>query len=215
MDEGRVLRWLKEVGQEIERGDVIAQIETDKAVVEMEAFVAGTLVQVVVDQGDLVPTGTVIAYIDDGQPEVALQAETPTPQALPHDLPESLIPPGPPTPENRTQGEGRINASPVARRLAEEHGIDLTRVTGTGPGGRIGKVDVETWLQAQSQAGLAADDGAMERIRLSKIKQATARRMTESKATTPHFYVSMDIKMSQALALRDWLSNHGQRSLDQ
>ena len=211
MDEGRVLRWLKEVGQEIERGDIIAQIETDKAVVEMEAFVAGTLVQVVVDQGDLVPTGSVIAYIDDGQPEVALQAETPTAQTSSHDLPENLIPPGASTPENRTQADGRINASPVARRLAEEHGIDLTQLKGTGPGGRIGKVDVETWLQAQGQASLVADDGGMERIRLSKIKQATARRMTESKATTPHFYVSMDIEMSQALALRDWLSSQGQQ----
>jgi pyruvate dehydrogenase E2 component (dihydrolipoamide acetyltransferase) len=215
MDEGRVLCWLKEVGQKIERGDIIAQIETDKAVVEMEAFVTGTLVQVVVDQGDLVPIGSVIAYIDDGQPEVTLQADTPTAQTSSHGLPETLIPPGASTPENRTQAEGRINASPVARRLAKEHGIDLAQLKGTGPGGRIGKEDIDAWLQSQSQGQgqviPVTEVGGMERIRLSKIKQTTARRMTESKATTPHFYVSMDIEMSQALAVRDWLKNQGRQ----
>jgi pyruvate dehydrogenase E2 component (dihydrolipoamide acetyltransferase) len=101
-------------------------------------------------------------------------------------------------------------ASPVAKRLAEEHGIDLTQVTGTGPDGRIGKADVEAWLEAQREHVPTPEAVGVKRVPLSKIRQTTGRLMTESKATAPHFYVSMDIEMGQALALRDWLKARGQ-----
>jgi pyruvate dehydrogenase E2 component (dihydrolipoamide acetyltransferase) len=250
MDEGRVLRWLKEIGAEVKRGEAIAEIETDKAVVEMEAFVTGTLVEIVVPEGELVPTGAVIAYIDDGQPEAEPAAATPTPSKPsrprgPSATPEAEKPVRPVTRINaspvakRLAGElgidlgqvagtgpggrivkadvkrysaqrkaerpARVNASPVAKRLAEERGVDLAQVKGTGPGGRIGKADVKAWLEAQRKDVSTPETEGVKHVSLSKIKQTTARRMTESKATAPHFYVSMDIEMRQALALRDWL----------
>ncbi len=101
----------------------------------------------------------------------------------------------------------RINASPVAKRLAAEHSIDLIQVKGTGPAGRIVKKDIEAWLEArQLSAQTPVERGVVTRVPLTKIKQAIARRMTESKKTAPHFYVSMDIEMSRALALRDSLN---------
>jgi pyruvate dehydrogenase E2 component (dihydrolipoamide acetyltransferase) len=255
MDEGRVLNWLKEIGAEVKRGEVIAEIETDKAVVEMEAFVTGTLVEIVVPVGELVPTGTVIAYVDDGRPE-----PEPVPSApAPAEPAETFAPPAPvdevkPTRRGKrvsaspvarrladehgvdltqvkgTGPEGRIvkadveaclaqreasrparlNASPVAKRLATERGVDLTQVKGTGPGGRIGKADVEAWLEAQREDVPKPETERVKHVSLSKIRQTTARRMAESKATAPHFYVSVDIEMSQALALRDWLKAQGQ-----
>ena len=255
MDEGRVLHWLKEIGAEVKRGEVIAEIETDKAVVEMEAFVTGTLVEIVVPVGELVPTGTVIAYIDDGQPEPE-PAPLASTSAEPAETfaPPALVDGGKPSrrgkrvnaspvarrladergvdliqvkgtgPEGRigkadveaclAQREAsrpvRVNASPVAKRLAEERGVDLTQVKGTGPGGRIGKADVESCLEAQREDVPTPETEGVQHVSLSKIRQTTARRMTESKTTAPHFYVSMDIEMSQALALRDWLKAQGQ-----
>jgi len=255
MDEGRVLHWLKEIGAEVKRGEVIAEIETDKAVVEMEAFVTGTLVEIVVPVGELVPTGTVIAYIDDGRPEPEPVSSTPAP-AKPAETFASTVPVDEGKPNRRgkrvnaspvasrladehgvdlTQVKGtgpdgrivkadveaclaqreasrpaRVNASPVAKRLAEGRGVDLTQVKGTGPGGRIGKADVEAWLEAQHQGVPTPGAEVVERVSFSKIKQTTARRMAESKATAPHFYVSMDIEMTQALALRDSLKAQGQ-----
>jgi pyruvate dehydrogenase E2 component (dihydrolipoamide acetyltransferase) len=207
MDEGRVLHWLKEMGSEVKRGEVIAEIETDKAVVEMEAFVTGRLVEIVVPEGELVPTGTVIAYIDDGRPEPEPASSTPTSAKLP----ETVAPPAIVEGAKPTQRAERINASPVAKRLAEEHGIDLAQVKGTGPDGRIGKADVEAWLEVQRKDVPTSVPEEIKRVSLSKIKQTTARRMQGSKTTAPHFYVSMDIEMSQALALRDWLKARGRQ----
>ncbi len=208
MDEGRVLRWFKEVGAEVKRGEAIAEIETDKAVVEVEAFVTGTLVEIVVAEGELVPIGTVIAFIDDGRPE-----PEPTPAlstTAPPEPSESPAPSAAAGQEVRAPRGERINVSPVARRLAEEHGIDLAQVKGTGPGGRIGKADVEAYLAQRESVPTTPEAEGVKRVPLSKIRQTTAHRMTESKATAPHFYVSIDIEMSRALALRDSLKARGQ-----
>jgi len=112
--------------------------------------------------------------------------------------------------QREAERPARVDASPVAKRLADEHGVDLTQVKGTGPGGRIGKADVEAWLEVQCKETPMPDTEGVKHVALSKIRQTTARRMTESKTTAPHFYVSMDIEMSQALALRDWLKTRGQ-----
>jgi pyruvate dehydrogenase E2 component (dihydrolipoamide acetyltransferase) len=261
MDEGRVLRWFKETGAEVKHGEVIAEIETDKTVVEMEAFASGTLVEIVVPAGELVPTGTTIAYLDDGQPEPgrpptwepALSASSLSSPAEPHaqSASEEEEQPAPQGTRisaspvarrladecgvdlSRVKGTGaggriaredveaylaqcqatrpsRVNASPIAKRLAEDQGIDLTQVQGHGPGGRIGKADVEAWLEAQREDAPVPLTEEVRRVPLSKIKLTTARRMTESKTTAPHFYVSTDIEMSQALALRAWLKGQGQ-----
>jgi pyruvate dehydrogenase E2 component (dihydrolipoamide acetyltransferase) len=111
MDEGRVLRWLKEVGAEVKRGEVIAEIETDKTVVDMETFVSGTLVQVIVPEGELVSTGTVIAYVDDGrpEPEAILTPESAPATASPAKPAELLLPSATETPQKRARHDRRIN----------------------------------------------------------------------------------------------------------
>lgn len=211
MDEGRVLRWLKEIGAEVKRGEVLAEIETDKAIVEIEALEGGTLVEILVPAGEVVPVGTTIAFLDDGQamPD-GLHGREPalSTSSLPA-IAEPLIQPTSEEEKRPTRQGERANASPVARRLAEEHGVDLTQVQGSGPGGRIGKEDVEAWLEARRKDTPAPMTEDVVRVPLSRIKQATARRMSESKASAPHFYVSMDIEVSQIMALRDWLKGRG------
>ena len=212
MDEGRVLRWLKDIGEEVKRGGIIAEIETDKAGVEMESFVTGTVVEVIVPSGETVRIGTVIAIVDDGRPEPEAAS---VPEAAPS-ISAPLQPAAPPTPVpatetgSRTPRGERVDASPVAKRLAREHGIDLSQVKGTGPGGRIVKEDIEVWLAAQRESTpMPTEAAGVRRVALTRIKQTTARRMAESKATVPHFYISVDIEMSQALALRDSLQARG------
>ncbi len=233
MEEGAVLRWLKDIGDEVQRGEVIAEIETDKAVVEMESFVSGTLTEIVVPAGETVAVGTTIAIVEDEQPEPAAESEQGEPATQPARSERIIATPvarrlakehgidlaevegtGPDgrigkedverqiaqsKAEPATRASRRVKATPAARRLAEEHDVDLSQIEGTGPQGSVSKADVEAWLAAQepTQAG--------ERVPLSKIKRTTARRMVVSKTTVPHFYVSTDIKMTRALALRDSL----------
>ncbi len=146
MSEGTVGRWLKKVGDQIAVGDIIAEIETDKATMELEAFEAGVLQQILVPEGQTVPIGQPIAIIGDGSAPVATPPTAPlastTPTSSPAPAPATTIA-SPPAPAITTDDNSRIKASPVARRLAEELGIDLRQVVGTGPGGRIIKENVE------------------------------------------------------------------------
>lgn len=247
MEEGTVLSWLKPAGAEVERGEAIAEIETDKAVVELQSFVTGTLVEIFVPEGETVPVGTAIAIIDDGQPAPETVPELEPASATPrervsaspaasrlaqeHGVDLTQVKPCDPgrhidradveayLAQSRTgqvqvgpaaPPRSRVKASPVARRLAEERGVDLTRVRGTGPAGRISREDVEAWLSAQQQpAPVPVDVEEVTRVPLAKIKQTTARRMSESKATIPHFYASTDVEMGRALSLRDSLKARG------
>lgn len=215
MEEGVVLKWLKAVGDKVTRGEQLVEIETDKATVDIEAFATGTLVEVVVQEGQAVAVGTVIAYIEDAQ---AVAAPVPAPAATTF---QPLVSSPPPT----RSKPPRVNASPLAKRLAFEHNIDLFTISGTGPGGRIGKDDIKQWLGKNTStpqpsvsltpaapviAAIAPAKSANgNRVVLSKMKLATARRMVESKTTAPHFYVSMDIEMSRALELRASLKARG------
>jgi pyruvate dehydrogenase E2 component (dihydrolipoamide acetyltransferase) len=237
MEEGRVVNWLKSVDSKVERGEVIAEIETDKATIELEALESGTLVEIVVPAGEVVPIGTVIAAIEDDRPEPELSAPSteskrikasPAAKHLAAKRGVDLSQVRASAPNRfitKADVEGylverqakqandkpvRLDSSPVARRLAQEHGIDLTQIQGTGPAGRVVKADVEAWLAAQEAA--EPKPGRVEAVRrvpLARIKQATARRMSESKATIPHFYATTDVEMSRALALRESLQSRG------
>ncbi|WP_333691621.1 dihydrolipoamide acetyltransferase family protein [Chloroflexus sp.] len=146
MSEGTVGRWLKKVGDQIAVGDIIAEIETDKATMELEAFEAGVLQQILVPEGQTVPIGQPIAIIGDGSSTVTA-APTPSTPTTVAPAPEPAATPAvitaPPATTTVGDDNGRVKASPVARRLAEELGIDLRQVVGTGPGGRIIKENVE------------------------------------------------------------------------
>ncbi|MXY88058.1 MAG: hypothetical protein F4Y92_04290, partial [Dehalococcoidia bacterium] len=147
MTEGTLVRWLKQPGDTIERGDIIAEIETDKATVELEAFDAGVLRQVVAAEGDVVPVGEVIALLgdaDEEMPEVERRApaEKPSPRAV-------AVAAANADAVDETFGSRRVRVSPVARRIAGDAGIDLDEVTGSGPDGRILRRDVEAAIAAR------------------------------------------------------------------
>lgn len=210
MQEGTLVRWLKQPGDKIERGEPIAEIETDKAVIEVEAFESGVLVKLLVEEGTTVPVGEPIAILDTGdggaaeEPAAEAQPAAEAPAAAEPAKQEAPAAVQPAAAAPTT--DGRVKASPLARRLAAEHGVDLRTVAGTGPGGRIVKADV---LQAaqQAPAPAAAPVAAVPTpedkiIPMSRMRQTIARRLVESKQQAPHFYVTMAIEMDKAMELR-------------
>ena len=247
MEEGKILKWLKKVGDKIEVGDIIAEVETDKADMEMEALDAGVLAEIRVQDGESVAVGAVIAVLGEAGSGVVTpeprKAESPKPPvvALPVAAPaasseripvEVAAPAAPPPPKVRelresrsrreerepASSEERVSASPVVRRMAEEHHIDLRQVHGSGPGGRIVKQDVEVWLaQSSPPAGrvrtsatplpVSAPASALvaRKETFSRMRATIAKRLTESMRDIPHFYVTCEIDMSEAVRLRSAL----------
>ena len=218
MEEGTVLRWLKAVGDEVKRGDELVEIETDKANMTYEATDEGTLIEIVADEGATLPIGETIARIGeagetsgDGRPakKEPEQRQEPEPQREPKAQQQTVERPQP-----APSGNGRVKASPVARRMARDLNVQLESIQGSGPGGRIVKADVEAAAggkQEQAPAARPAPSAAPEPatakgetqvVELTRLQSTVARRMAESKATVPHFYLSMEIDMSEAVALR-------------
>ena len=212
MREGTVVKWHKSEGEEVARGEVIADIETDKATVEFEAYTSGVLRRILADEGVAIPVGELIAIIA-GADEVidelladlpaGSQAEPPGAEAP---GPESVVPPAQAEAVTTPQAVaapppgdgGRLRVSPIARRLAQERGIDLALIAGTGPGGRIVEKDVLEFSPAASMG--AALPG--ERVDLSRMRQAIARVTIDSKREAPHFYVTAEVDMGKAMSLR-------------
>ena len=215
MTEGAIARWLKSEGDDVSRGDILAEVETDKAVVEMEAFGSGILRKVLIAEGVTVPVGQVIAIIADADDvipdtgpsaETAPTAATPVPAAIPAAAPEPIA-----AVVASSASGGRIKASPVAKKIAAEHGIDLASVAGSGPGGRIVKADVEAAVagapSVATPAATAAPSGLpAEDIPLSTMRKAIARTVVRSKADQPDFWVSAAINMTQANNARSQLN---------
>lgn len=214
MREGTVVRWYKQEGETVDRGEVIADIETDKATVEFEAYTGGVLGRIVAEAGVAVPVGELIAIITEpgeSVPEVAAPAPSPA-QAAPAAPAPAAAEPEPPA-ASAPASDGGVRASPIARRLARERGIDLSLVTGTGPNGRITERDVENY-QAPAAAPVPAPASAPavtaepvaapadSRIELSRMRQTIARVTSDSKSTAPHFYVTAEIDMGKAMSLR-------------
>jgi pyruvate dehydrogenase E2 component (dihydrolipoamide acetyltransferase) len=236
MQEGTITRWLKRVGDEVKRGDVLAEVETDKANMEVEAYDAGILEQVVVQEGETVPIGQVIAIIGsgagihaEGQPKVPItKRPEPTLPATPVGHKNAVVEqPAVFAGISAQQQNGGgidgvfIKASPLARRMAEEHGIDLQLVKGTGPGGRIVRDDIEDFIEQRtiSPAVVAqqpvesvsasvpeASRADAEIVTLTSMQKTIARRLTESKQTVPHFYIGNEIDMTEVLKLRQELN---------
>ena len=161
MTEGTIAKWLKAEGDSISRGDKIAEIETDKTVVEMEAYAEGLLRKIVVPEGTLVQVGTIIAFIGDPGddipdiPEADPAAEAPKVEATGAASTPAPVQQAAPTPALAPVAVapgGRVKASPIARKLAEEKGFDISSITGTGPGGRITKTDVENFTPSPAFA---------------------------------------------------------------
>jgi pyruvate dehydrogenase E2 component (dihydrolipoyllysine-residue acetyltransferase) len=254
MEEGTVLRWLKSVGDEVAVGEELVEIETDKANMVYEADTAGTVVEILAQEGDTLPVGDPIARVGDASevvdggggggasrqhapsteeqgangsdgatlpgpaPSAAPTAPAPSPTAA------QTAPAAPPPPSPAAVGgDGRVKASPIAKRIARDRGLDLQGLSGSGPGGRIVKADVERALAAGVAAPAAAPapvtappaapagptpgvsekpetaKGQVEVVELTKLQQTVARRMAESKATAPHFYLQAELDLTAAV----------------
>ena len=213
MQEGTVVRWLLTEGAEVEVGAALAEIETDKAVVEFESTESGVLRRIVAPEGTVVPVGQPIAIVgtaDEELPEVSAPTELPPAEAPAVATPSAPDPPAPAAAPSPSAVPGQVRASPVARRLAEERGIDLAQVTGTGPGGRITRDDVlavEPGAATAPQPVAAAPPSppqaaSDETVPLSRMRQQIARVTVRSKQEIPHFYVAADVDMTEAMRLR-------------
>ena len=245
MEEGTILAWLKQVGEEVAVGDELVEIETDKANMAYEADVAGTLQEILAQEGETLPIGTPIARIgEDGAGGSPAQDEGARPAGPVSDTtspPTGGDPASSPPARDLKQADAegqnesvsadgeRVKASPLARRLAKERGLELSQLHGSGPGGRIVKSDVEA---AKSPAGgpgagdaehpaqaspispgrvpsasapgpsIETAKGETQTQELNKLQQTIARRMAESKATAPHFYLTIEIDMGKAVEAR-------------
>ena len=203
MKEGTVVRWHKQEGDPVARGEVIADIETDKATVEFEAYTAGVLRKIVVPEGVAIPVGRLIAVItepDEPLPDDIL-ADEPAPAAVPAAVAAVTMP----RPGEAPAPDGEIRASPIARRLAREKGIDLALITGTGPGGRIVENDVLNYAEAPAVPATGSPTAPApegERVVLSRMRQAIVRVTVDSKRDAPHFYVTAHVDMTKAMVLR-------------
>jgi len=218
MTEGTIAKWLKAEGDTVSRGDKLAEIETDKTVVEMEAYSEGLLRKIVVPEGTMVDVGTIIAFIGDAAdeiPEVAAPAPEAEPKAqaapaAPTPAPVQKAAPTPaPAPVATAAPGGRVKASPIARKIAEEKGIDISAVPGTGPGGRITKTDVENFTPSPAFAasgGRAAVVMDGSDTPLSSMRQAIARVTVKSKTEAPHYYVTHEVNMGPAMTFRAQLN---------
>jgi pyruvate dehydrogenase E2 component (dihydrolipoamide acetyltransferase) len=240
MKEGTIINWRKSEGEAVNRGEIIAEIETDKANVEIEAFGSGIFRKAIHKDGETVPVGTIIAVIaapeDDiaqyeggvsaaapdpaasarapaSQPTPITQTESPPAQEAPNSGPAPAAAPSPPSPP---QADGRLRASPVARRLAEELSVDLASVQGTGPDGRIVRRDVESAREAGPSAAAApatatlspppSGEDVIENIPLSRMRATVGRRTQASKQTIPHYYLGIDVDMTEVMAMRSSLN---------
>ena len=214
MAEGTLVRWVIGEGQEVAKGDVIAEIETDKATVEVDSQEEGILHKHLVQKGSVVPIATPIAIIGEAGEEIdvdTLVGELPELEVAPAveaAKPEpALVAPAKPSDKPEVQVPEGIVASPVARRLAKEHDLDLTSIRGSGPDGRIVKRDVEAAVAAAPSAVPAAAFVTPEarqatREPLSKLRAIIGRRMTQAKQQVPHFYVTIDIDAAPLMELR-------------
>ena len=236
MTEGTLVAWKKKKGDEVSTGDVIAEIETDKATMEWESPEDGVLTEIYVEEGGKVEVGQKIAFIG-GKGEAAPTEAKAAPAAKPaKPEPEAKQPtadakktePAPPPKapaapaQPRGSDEGRVKASPLARRLAAEQGIDLAQVAGTGPEGRVTETDVRSAMKSQPAPAAAASPKKAApasakplegtRINLSGMRKVIAERLVASKGPVPHFYLSIEIDAGPLMAARAELKSGGAES---
>ncbi len=230
MEEGRIGRWLKREGDSFREGDIIAEIETDKATMEFQAYDDGTVLRIIVDDGETAALGAPIAIVGEAGEKVE---EAPAEKAAEPEPTETAVPDANVSPKEAPAptGNGKaevLRVSPIARRMADAAGLDLRTLAGqgSGPDGRIVKADVERAIGSGAPAtdvpGTPASPAPAETLasgtavsappagdevrELSPMLKAVARRMSESKTTVPHFYVTSEIDMTRALALRKELN---------
>jgi pyruvate dehydrogenase E2 component (dihydrolipoamide acetyltransferase) len=218
MAEGLLVRWVKQVGENINKGDVLAEIETDKATVEVESSASGVVLQLIVDQGTMVPVNAPIAVIGQAGEKVealkTLNVEHSTFNAQPASMPAFVVQASSPV------DSGIVKASPIAKKIARDQKVDLSKVQGTGPGGRIVRRDIEAILVGGQTFNVRSSTPTAQLpnyqttqlsdkvIQTTKLRQAIGRRLVESKTTIPHFYVTHEFKMDALMDARKQLNDY-------
>ncbi len=255
MEEGTIASWLKKPGDQVSKGEVIAQIETDKATMDLTSFEAGTLQEILAPEGSTVQIGKPVARIGNGKAESspsgaragasspspsepvappaaeATGSEKPTTEEARKNVAEAPDP----TVDGRSQprpvaqpaqereqapdSNGKVRASPVARHIAAEHGIDLSQIQGTGPQGRVIRSDVEAAVAgggakpaeqaSPDQAAAAPTTDGDEKVALSQMRRTIARRMAESTRTVPHFFLTVTVDATELVKLRKQIVDQG------
>lgn len=229
MTEGTIASWLKKVGDQIKSGDIIAEVETDKATMELESYEDGTLLYIGIEAGDAVPVDGVIAIIGEkgADYEKLLKAhkanqgaaeapssdekqEEKAPEVKKEEAPVAQS--SAPAASSSSAEGGRVKASPLAKKMASEKGVDISLVKGTGEGGRIVKRDVENFNPATAQVAAAptamatsapaVGQESFREEKVSQMRKVIAKRLAESKFTAPHFYLTMEINMDKAIEAR-------------
>ena len=236
MTEGKLASWHKREGDRVTAGDVLAEIETDKATMEIEAVDDGTLGRIVVPEGtEGVAVNALIAVIlaedeDASALEAAIEAAVPIPPLPPAAAPMPDAPPAPSPVADAAaagNGDGRVMASPLAKRMARQAGLDLVSITGSGPHGRIVKRDIEAALAGDGgavtprpaapavapAAAAAPFEPEFELLALSSMRKTVARRLSESKRTVPHFYLTVDCDIDRLLELRKELNGRAEEGV--
>lgn len=203
MTEGVLTSWLKHEGDTVQRGDVLAEIETDKAVMELESYDSGVLTRILAAEGTTVPIGQPIAVI--GEEGAVPAAPSPVSAAAAAPSPATAASAAPARPQPPAPAGGAVRATPLVRRLARERGIDLTTLAGTGPNGRIVRADLEELAAGQGPARRPEQPPAAvatdEEVPLTAIRRITAERLTQS-AAAPHFHLTMAVDAGPLLELR-------------
>jgi pyruvate dehydrogenase E2 component (dihydrolipoyllysine-residue acetyltransferase) len=229
MTEGVLAKWHKKVGDEIKSGDLVAEIETDKATMEFESFQDGVLLYLGVDEGKSIPVDGIMAILGEKGEDyktllkealakekvtaAAVDTKTAAPAkktAKPASAPAASVvkTPSPVNTSVQTTGNSRIKVSPLAKKLASDKGIDISRIMGSGDGGRIVKRDVE-WFRQDAVAGTqqlipgAVTEEGFDEIEVSQMRKTIARRLAESKFSAPHFYLTMEINMDRCIDARN------------
>jgi pyruvate dehydrogenase E2 component (dihydrolipoamide acetyltransferase) len=211
MTEGVLAKWHKKVGDKVKSGDLVAEVETDKATMDFESFQEGTILYIGVEEGKAVPVDAIIAILGkEGEDYKSLLTESPaaaTP-AAPAAAPAAIVEASPvaapaaaaPT-VTSTSSDTRVKASPLAKKIAQEKGINLNQISGSAENGRITKKDVENFKGGASMPAFVGVEKYTE-VPVSQMRKTIAKRLAESLFTAPHFYLKMNIEMSSAMEAR-------------
>ncbi len=227
MTEGVIVSWLKQVGDDIKPGDILAEVETDKATMELENYVKGTLLHIGIPDGGTVPVDAIIAIVGakgedissilasaDSKPVVSSAAPVETIETIVASPETALV-------ASSDISDSRVKASPLAKRIAEDRGISLSQLHGSGDGGRIVKRDVEGFVPVSKPQVTSTPSPtpvalpqivaqeSYEDVQLSQMRKVIARRLSESLFTAPHFYLTMSIRMDKAIEARKAINDMG------
>jgi len=216
MTEGVLAKWHKKVGDKVKSGDLVAEVETDKATMDFESFQEGTVLYIGVEEGKAVPVDGIIAVLGkEGEEFQSLLSEAPAAASVPAPVETttpavSAIAPSSAAPASTSSSDARVKASPLAKKLAEEKGIDLSQVKGSAENGRIIKKDVEEFKTGSSASSKTASvsiptfigQEKYTEVPVSQMRKVIAKRLAESKFSAPHFYLKMTVDMSAAMDAR-------------